>query len=213
MKVEWLGHACFLITAANGTRIITDPYAVDDRIRFAPVNAAAEVVLVSHGHFDHGNVAAVQGNPQVIKEAGQHQAAGMEFRGVAAFHDMSEGKQRGTNVLFSFPVDGLRLCHLGDLGHTLSPQQVKDLGSVDVLFIPVGGTYTVDASQANEVCNQLKPRVVIPMHFKNPKVGLPIAGVEDFLAKRSPVSHVKGSTVELLPGKLSAETIVLEPAR
>ncbi len=215
MKIEWLGHACFLVTGAKGTRVITDPYATGEKIMYQPVNAAADVVLVSHGHFDHNNVAAVQGKPEVVTEAGKHRVAGLDILGVQAFHDGEQGQQRGKDVIYTFSVDGIRLCHLGDLGHPLSDAQVKEIGAVDVLFIPVGGFYTLDVAQANELCNTLKPKVVIPMHYKTSKLGLPIATVDEFLAKRTQVRRVKGSSVELVPGKLPAqtETVVLEPAR
>jgi len=137
------------------------------------------------------------------------------IQGIPSFHDPTRGSQRGANIIFIFSVDGLRLCHMGDLGHSLTPQQAQELGQVDVLFLPVGGTYTLDAAAAHQLCEQVRPRVVIPMHYKTAKVGMPIVGVEDFLALRPSVRRMDSSEVELQPGQLPppTETIVLEPAR
>ena len=214
MKIEWLGHSCFLITAKNGLRVITDPYNVGGGIGYAPIRETADVVLVSHDHGDHNNVSAVQGKPEVIRGIGARNVRGIEFRGVGAFHDASGGKQRGFNTVFCFAVDDVRLCHLGDLGHVLSDAEVEQIGVVDVLFIPVGGFYTVDASTAKQVCDQLRPKVVIPMHFKTAKCGYPIAGVEDFLKGKKDVRRVRGSEVELEHDELPAgpEIVVLQPA-
>jgi len=214
MKIEWLGHSCFLITAKNGLRVITDPYNVGGGIGYGPVRETADVVLVSHDHGDHNNVSAVQGKPEVIRGIGARNVGGTEFRGVGAFHDASGGKQRGFNTVFCFAVDDVRLCHLGDLGHVLSDAEVEQIGVVDVLFIPVGGFYTVDASTAKQVCDQLRPKVVIPMHFKTAKCGYPIAGVEDFLKGKKDVRRVRGSEVELEHDELPAgpEIVVLQPA-
>jgi len=214
MKIEWLGHSCFLITAKNGLRVITDPYNVGGGIGYAPIRETADVVLVSHDHGDHNNVSAVQGKPEVIRGIGARNVRGIEFRGVGAFHDASGGKQRGFNTVFCFAVDDVRLCHLGDLGHVLSDAEVEQIGVVDVLFIPVGGFYTVDASTAKQVCDQLRPKVVIPMHFKTAKCGYPIAGIEDFLKDKKNVRRVRVSEVELEHDELPAgpEIVVLQPA-
>jgi L-ascorbate metabolism protein UlaG (beta-lactamase superfamily) len=211
MKVKWLGHASFLITSDNGTRIITDPYVVGGGIKYGEIKEKADVVTVSHEHGDHNNVAAVGGNPKVVK--GPAEAKGIKFAGVATHHDDSGGSQRGNNMVFCMDIDGLRVCHLGDLGHPLSDQQVADIGKVDVLLIPVGGFFTIDAKVASEVCDRLNPGVIIPMHFKNEKCEYPIAGVDDFLAGKGNVRKMDSSEVELKAGALPAETeiIVLKP--
>jgi L-ascorbate metabolism protein UlaG (beta-lactamase superfamily) len=214
MKVKSLGHACFLITSRSGSTVITDPYAVGGGINYSPINEAADVVVVSHDHDDHSNVSAVQGNPEVIKGSGMKTAKGIQFKGVATSHDDSEGQQRGPNTAFCFTIDDLKLCHLGDLGHVLSPGQVAEIGSVDILFAPVGGFFTIDATAAGRVCDQLKPKVVIPMHFKTAKCAYPIAGVDDFLRDRKNVRDVQGSEVEFERKDLPAATeiVVLQPA-
>lgn len=214
MKVKWLGHACFLISSDSGIRIITDPYTVGEGINYSPIEETADIVVVSHEHGDHNNVSAIKGKPQIVKGSGTKTAKGIEFRGIATYHDEAQGKQRGKNTVFCFTVDGIRLCHLGDLGHVLTSEQTGEIGAVDVLFVPVGGFYTIDASLATRICNLLKPRVVIPMHFKTTKCAYPIAGVEDFLKDKKEVNRAGTSEIELQREKLPPATriIVLQPA-
>ena len=216
MKVKWLGHACFLLTSVSGLRIITDPYASGVYgLDYAPPTETADIVTVSHDHSDHNNVAAVKGNPQVVQGVGSQQAKGVQFKGVASAHDQSSGKERGANTIFCFALDGLNVCHLGDLGHDLSDQTVAAIDAVDVLLIPVGGNFTIDAAVANRVCQKLAPKVVIPMHFKNDRCpGFPVAGVDDFIGKRQQVKTIAGSEVEIKKEQLPSgtETVVLRPA-
>lgn len=212
MKLKWLGHACFLITSDKGTRIITDPYAPQGALAYGAINESADVVTVSHDHFDHNNSGAVKGNPTVVKGAGKQQAKGIEFTGVATYHDEAQGSQRGNNVIYCFTVDGLRVCHVGDLGHVLTPEQVKALGQVDVLLVPVGGTYTVDAAGATQVVSQLNPKVVVPMHVKNAHCTFPIAPMEEFLKGKKGVRQISGSETELKAPPATQEILVLNPA-
>ncbi|MDH4269181.1 MAG: MBL fold metallo-hydrolase [Dehalococcoidia bacterium] len=214
MKIKWLGHACFLITSRDGLRVITDPYAVGGGINYSPIKETADVVLVSHDHDDHNNVSAVQGKPEVVKGSGTKTVKGIRFKGVATSHDASQGTQRGPNTVFCFTIDDLKLCHLGDLGHVLSPGQVAEIGAVDILFVPVGGFFTIEAIVANQVCDQLKPRTTIPMHFKTSKCAYPIASVDDFLKGKKDVRKVASSEAEFEPEKLSTATeiMLLQPA-
>jgi len=215
MKVKWLGHASFLITSDSGTRIITDPYPVGQGLSYGEINEDADVVISSHDHFDHNNFAAVGGSPQVVTETAPVEIGGVKFSGVASFHDTSQGSERGPNVIFTMDVDGVRICHLGDLGHPLSDQQVKDIGRVDVLLVPVGGFFTIDAKVASEVAGKLSPKVIIPMHFSNEKCQFPITGVGDFLEGKDSVIKPGVSEAEFKAGELpdTTEIMVLEPAR
>lgn len=214
MIIKWLGHSCFLIISKEGLRIITDPYTVGGNINYSPINESASIVSVSHSHSDHNNVSAVRGKPEVVKDSGIRTVKGIQFRGIATYHDPSQGRQRGPNTVFCFSLDSMNLCHLGDLGHVLSQEQVEQVGAVDILFIPVGGFYTIDAAKASQVCEQLKPKVVIPMHFKTSKCDSPIATVEDFLRGKRNVRKIDSSTVEFKLEELPASTdiVVLEPA-
>jgi L-ascorbate metabolism protein UlaG (beta-lactamase superfamily) len=214
MKIKWLGHACFLITSKDAIKVITDPYSVGGGINYSPIEETADVVVVSHDHGDHNNIAAVRGKPQVVKGNGTKAVKGIEFRGIATSHDASQGQHRGFNTVFCFTIDDLKLCHLGDLGHVLSQGQVTEIGAVDILFIPVGGFFTIDAVVASQVCDQLKPRITIPMHFKTTKCAYPIAGVEDFLKAKKGVRKVAGSEVEIERENIptATEIVLLQPA-
>lgn len=214
MKVKWLGHACFLLVSEEGLRIITDPYIVDQNLSYSPIKEIADIVVVSHDHDDHNNVSAVQGKPEVLKGSGLKTAKGLQFRGVATYHDTTQGEQRGTNTVFCFSLDGIKLCHLGDLGHLLSQAQVDEVGTVDILFIPVGGFYTIDAAGASQVCDQLKPKVVIPMHFRTSQCTYPIAGVDNFLRGKKNVKRVDSSEIEFRPEELptATEIVILKPS-
>ncbi len=214
MNIKYLGHAAFVITSDTGLKIITDPYGTGPDLTYGEITESADIVTVSHDHFDHSNVAAVKGNPEVVRRAGRSTAKGIEFKGIASYHDEAKGRLRGNNIIFCFELDGIRLCYLGDLGHLLDDKQVAEIGSVDILFIPVGGYYTIDAKAATEVCNQLKPKVIIPMHYKTEK-GIPnIVGVDEFLGGKANVNRLDVSQAEFKPGELPAtgQIIVLKPA-
>lgn len=215
MKVKWLGQASFLITSDAGIKIITDPYAPNERLTYNEIKESADIVTVSHGHGDHNNVAAIQGNPEVVKEAAAVEVGGIKFKGIPTYHDDAGGSQRGNNTIFCFEVDGIRVCHLGDLGHRLSDKQVTELGSVDILLIPVGGNFTIDAKVATEVCGRLSPKVIIPMHYRNERCpSFPVAGVDEFLKGKKGVKKLDTSEAEFKQGGLPATTqiIVLKPA-
>jgi len=209
MKVKWLGHASFLITSQDGAKIITDPYSTGMGIDYGEIKEAADVVLISHEHPDHNNVKAVKGNPQAIASPGTKTAKGIEFKGIATFHDESQGKERGPNTAFTFTVDGVKACFLGDLGHQLTGEEAGQIGKIDILMIPVGGFYTVDAANATKICDALKPKVVIPMHFKTDKCAYPIATVEDFLKGKNNIRREKTSEVTFSKDKLPSATEIL----
>ncbi len=212
MKIKYLGHACFVISSDDGTRIITDPYKISDSLTYSEIKESADVVTVSHDHFDHNNASAVRGSPKVVKEAGTADIKGIAIKGVPSHHDDAGGGKRGNNIMFRLEVDGIRVCHLGDLGHRLKDQQAAELGKVDILLIPVGGFYTIDAKVAGEVCNQIKPKVIIPMHFKTEK-GIPnITGVDEFLRGKTNVSRLDSSETELRELPTATQIIVLKSA-
>ena len=213
MKVKWLGHASFMITAETGIKILTAPYEWRDTLNYGEINESADIVTVSHEHTDHNNVAAVGGNPEAVKGAAK--AKGIEFKGIPTYHDAAGGSERGNNIIFCFEVDGMMVCHLGDLGHPLGDKEVAEVGKVDILLVPVGGNYTIDARVATEVGSKLAPKVIMPMHYRNDRCSsFPVAGVDDFLQGKAGVSRLDTSEVEFKPGELPATTqiIVLQPA-
>jgi L-ascorbate metabolism protein UlaG (beta-lactamase superfamily) len=217
VKIKWFGHSAFLLTAADGTRVITDPYvpgSFSGAIRYAPIRDEAAAVTVSHHHQDHDGVARLSGKPIVIEKAGRCEVGPFVVTGFNAFHDSRHGSERGSNTIFLFEADGVRVCHCGDLGHVLTAEQAARVGRVDAALVPVGGTFTVNADEAHEVAEALSARVVIPMHYKTTKLGFDIAGVENFLKGRPNVKRLDRAEVELAPAMLpaAAEIWVLEHA-
>jgi L-ascorbate metabolism protein UlaG (beta-lactamase superfamily) len=217
MKIKYYGHAAFLVTSDQGIKLITDPYepgAFGGQLSYGKIIDKADIALVSHDHADHNDTASLPGPVEVVKGTGPKTVKGISLKGIPTYHDPSKGSERGTNTIFTFSVDGLQICHLGDLGHTLSQKELSDVGAVDILLIPVGGFFTLDAKEAAQVADQMKPKVIIPMHFKTEKCAFPIAPVEDFLqgkshARRAGTSEISFSKETLPP---QAEIVVLEHA-
>lgn len=204
IEIRWHGHSCFEMR--NHVTLVLDPHD-GVSIGLKPPSAKADIVLISHKHFDHANgLSYVKKNGTVvIDRPGNYEVKGVRIIGLPTYHDESRGARRGSNIIYLFEIEGIRFCHLGDLGHVLSEDQARLLRPVDVLMIPVGGTFTIDARQANDVIKLLSPRMVIPMHFKVPGLNLPIASVESFIAGRGDVERIPSNTY-----KLSRETIPFE---
>ena len=177
-----IGHAKFLIELENGMRIVTDPY--DSTCGYPVEPMQADVVLVSHGHHDHSAVETIKGNPRVIDKAGTYDLdESVRVIAVEADHDEAGGTKRGKTLLFSLQAEGLNAVHLGDLGHLPTQAQAEAIGTADVLMVPVGGFYTIDAPTAKQTAELLHARVVLPMHYKTRvNADWPIAPVDDFLA-------------------------------
>lgn len=181
MIITCIGHAEFLLELENGMRLVTDPY--DASCGYPVPEVKAEAVLVSHGHHDHCAVENVQGVERVIDAAGEHTLApDVKVTAVPCFHDEAEGSKRGGNLMFLVEAEGLRVAHLGDLGHLPTKEQAAALAPVDVLMLPVGGFYTIDAATARETARLLQARVILPMHYRTrANEDWPIAPVEEFL--------------------------------
>jgi L-ascorbate metabolism protein UlaG (beta-lactamase superfamily) len=215
MKIKWLGHAAFLITSNANIRIITDPYQPGGGIKYSPITEEADYVTISHEHSDHNYVDSIRGNPVIIRGVGTHQKEHFTFKGFASFHDDRNGKLRGENTIFCFDIDDIKICHLGDLGHLLSADKIEEIGEVDVLLTPVGGTYTIDADRATKLYKNINPKVIIPMHFKTPKLDFPISDVKPFIFGKENVKELDSSEIEITKEELpvTAEIIVLKAAK
>jgi L-ascorbate metabolism protein UlaG (beta-lactamase superfamily) len=187
MIVKWLGHSCFHLKSEEGLSLLLDPFHESDVGYVMPV-IESDIVIMSHDHLDHNNVDAAGSDPDVIFDHGHYISMGMDITGIKSYHDAKRGKLRGENTIFCFVLDGIRVCHLGDLGHTLTPSQVKAIGPVDLLFLPVGGRYTIDAAGANKVMKQLHPKVALPMHYRTGALGFELDPVDDFLKGRETVT-------------------------
>ena len=180
MKLKWYGHSCFGLTFANGTTLITDPF--DDTTGYPLCTAKADAVLSSHDHFDHNHIASVSGNPVMINTPGAHEIGGVKIIGTASFHDPEEGKLRGRNVIFTAEADGLKIAHLGDLGHMPDEEQLAAISGADILLLPIGGTFTITTQQAVELIAQARPRTAVAMHFHNAYCQFPITDEKEFVS-------------------------------
>jgi L-ascorbate metabolism protein UlaG (beta-lactamase superfamily) len=206
VEIIWFGQSCFLIRSKDGY-IVTDPYSPEIGLKL-PKNLKANIVTISHNHFDHNFVEAVSGMddehpPFVINGPGEYEVNNVEIIGLSTFHDHQKGNLRGKNTVYTFKLEDLEICHLGDLGHSLSDEEIEKLNQVDILLVPVGGTYTIDAKKALEVINQIDPKIVIPMHYqiKGLSNSISLEGVDKFLkeigAEVTPLDLLKISKNDL----------------
>ncbi|OGZ66437.1 MAG: hypothetical protein A3C50_02440 [Candidatus Staskawiczbacteria bacterium RIFCSPHIGHO2_02_FULL_43_16] len=243
-KITWAGQSCFQIsvTASKETcDIVIDPF--DEKIGLKMPNFSADVVLVSHGHPDHNNVKGVKGNPRtkgaeqsshdgsprtkeaeqsshdgspfIIDNLGEYEKNGVFVQGIDSFHDDVEGKERGRNTIFIIEAEDMRFCHLGDFGQKqLTDEQLDKIGHVDILMIPVGGTYTISAHEATKVIGQIEPKMVIPMHYALPKMKTDVEGVDIFLKAmgKKEITAQDKLTIKasLLPKESEMEIVVLK---
>ncbi|MFA6306447.1 MAG: MBL fold metallo-hydrolase [Patescibacteria group bacterium] len=182
MYITWLGQSCFKFQdkiGPDGVTLITDPFAADVGLKVP--HFEADIVTVSHGHHDHNNTGAIRGNPFIIDTAGEYEIKGVFVEGVESAHDEKNGSERGENIIYRIEIEDISITHLGDLGHVLETKQLEKLEGTDILLIPVGGKYTINAAKAVEVISQIEPRIVIPMHYKVPGLKVDIDGVEKFI--------------------------------
>ncbi|MCS7192326.1 MAG: MBL fold metallo-hydrolase [Armatimonadetes bacterium] len=197
--LQWLGHACFLLKLlASGFAIVIDPFPAE-HVGYKPINVKADLVLITHGHFDHNYIQAVQGKPKVIDKPGEHKVGKIRIIGYKTSH----GEGRGENIVFIVEAGNLRIAHCGDLGVLPSEEDVKSVGRIDVALVPVGGFFTIDANQAWQLVQMAKPKVVIPMHYRHSQSKITqIAPVDDFLKGKKNVKRIKGNSVMLSKDKL-----------
>ena len=178
MDITWLGHACFRIKGKQAT-IVTDPYS--PRLGYSLGKPAANIVTVSHQHEGHSYVKGVEDNPRPVTGPGEYEIGGILIIGISTYHDDTKGGKRGKNTAYLMEIDDISVCHLGDLGHLLSSEQVEEIGDVHILLLPVGGISTINASTAAQVIRQLEPRIVIPMHYRTPALKWELDPVDKFL--------------------------------
>lgn len=178
MEISWLGHSCFSIRGSHAT-IITDPYPPD--LGYSLGKPTANIVTVSHQHATHSYLQGVGGGPKEVLGPGEYEISGILIVGMATFHDREGGNKRGKNTVYLMDVDEVSVCHLGDLGHVLTGEQVEEMENVDVLLLPVGGVSTIDAAIAAEIVRQLEPKIVIPMHYKTEALKRLLEPVSRFL--------------------------------
>lgn len=196
MKVQWLGHSCFKLEESTGTTIITDPY--HSYVGYNMPSVACDAVTVSHNHEDHNNLGAIYGESIVLNTQGIFEVKGVHIRSLLTDHDKEEGSLRGKNLVFQYRMDGVEVCHLGDIGEECNAMLAEALVPTNVLLIPVGGNYTINAEEAMDYVNKLMPDIVIPMHFRTKDCELDIDRVDDFLDyfDKDDIVTVEGDTVE-----------------
>lgn len=211
MKIKYLGQSCFCIQSESGVRIVTDPFHSDIGLKMPKI--VADIVTTSHDHFDHNNVGKIQGEYDRYSAPGYYEKSGVAVSGFASYHDDVKGCKRGPNVIFCFDIEGLRLCHLGDLGHVPDDKLLTQIGAVDVLFIPVGEVFTFGVSDAYKTVTLMKPKIVIPMHYKTHKLTIGLETEQKFLKIAGDSKKLDTQELTLTPETLStyAGILVMEP--
>lgn len=217
MHINWHGQSFFQVLAARAkgeqVAIAIDPF--DETIGLKVPSVSADILLITHGHYDHSNKKAVKNEPFIIEGSGEYEVKDIYIKGIISFHDEKEGKERGLNTIYVIEAEDMRLCHLGDFGQKeLTADQLEKIGDIDILMVPVGGIFTIDAKGANKVISQIEPRIVIPMHYGLPGLKIKIDGVDKFLkemGKKSvePLPKLLIKRKDLTPDE--TKIVVLQP--
>ena len=193
MQIKWLGHSSFLIKNSLGKRILIDPF--NSEIGYSSFEGNIDIITVSHNHFDHFCINDSWNNCNILTNIGEYSFSFCNIKGVLSYHDKKKGTLRGENIIFIYDLEGLRLCHLGDLGHELSSETINNLcETIDVLFIPIGGHYTINGTEASNVCKSLKPKLIMPMHYKTPFLSIQLNGPEEFILSMDTVIKIHSNT-------------------
>ncbi|MBI2669838.1 MAG: MBL fold metallo-hydrolase [Candidatus Yanofskybacteria bacterium] len=178
MTISWYGQACFRLES-KGVSVLIDPFSKEIGLR--PPRLNDQIFLVTHEHYDHNNVKEVPPESFVIHGPGEYEKSGVYVEGISSYHDNVQGTQRGLNTIYMIRAEDMRLCHLGDLGQAkLNDEQIEQIGDVDILFIPVGGKYTIDGKEAVEVIKQIEPKIIVPMHYKITGLNIDVDGPQKF---------------------------------
>ena len=219
MILRWYGHSCFLFYSKKGTRVLTDPYGEGIGYPFPPTSC--EAVTISHEHQDHNAVWRVSGaplianrtNPGICEHEFTFSASGetLIVKGIPTYHDEAFGTRRGPNTVFVWKMDGYRICHLGDLGHNLTNEQILEIGPVDILLLPVGGAKQVlNPREATLTVDALQPSLVFPMHYKTDRVDMGLEPVENFVKLMTQVEQVAGSQMEIVALPKQPTVVILK---
>ena len=212
MRIKWFGQSCFLLASGAGVGVLMDPFKADSHLSYAQVRQPADIVTVSHEHFDHNYLADIPGKHEVLKGGVDKIISGISIKGINAFHDDTMGKERGVNTVFCVNMDGINICHLGDLGHRLSSSEIAAVGKIDILLVPIGGVFTIDCEVAAKVCQDINPHVVIPMHYKTDRCQFLQWTADDFIKGKQNVRKLDSSEAEFSSGNLPSamEIIILK---
>ena len=216
MKIKYLGHAAFELALENGTKLVFDPYKAGafGTLTYEAITGSFDIAIVSHDHDDHTDPAILSRARKAVWKAGKVTIDGIAIESVPTFHDDRKGGARGKNLISIVEAEGLRVAHMGDLGHFVSAKDYPMLAGLDVLMIPVGGHFTIDAATAARIVKELSPKIAIPMHYKTPKADFPITPVEDFTKLMDNVEKRGSSEIDVTKATLPAKpkVVVLEHA-
>lgn len=195
MKITWFGHSCFLLEDSKGINLLTDPF--DSTLGYEVYKGNPNIATISHNHFDHNYTKELNSDCTIIDKVGLYNLNDIYIKGTPSYHDKNKGLKRGDNIIFTYRMDKYSLCHLGDLGHLLSNNDIEAIGDVDILFIPVGGNYTINGKEASEITKRINPKIVLPMHYKTSKVSLPLDGVEPFVMNMKNALKIDANTLTI----------------
>ncbi|UCG82739.1 MAG: MBL fold metallo-hydrolase [Dehalococcoidia bacterium] len=206
MEITWLGHSCFRIRGKEAT-IVTDPF--DKTLGYPVKKPTASILTVSHQHPQHSFITGVTGNPKIVSRPGEYEIANVFINGITTFHDADRGESRGKNTVYVIQIEEVSICHLGDLGHVPTAEQIEQMSSIDVLMVPVGGGTTIGATEAVETISLLQPKIVIPMHFKTEVISMDLAPVEPFLKEMGVKEIISQPKLPVSRSSLPADTGVV----
>lgn len=206
MEIVWLGHSCFRIRGKEAT-IVTDPF--DRSLGYPVKKLTANIITVSHGHPQHSFLENVSNSPRIVSRPGEYEIANVFITGIPTYHDTSQGEHRGKNTAFFIEIEDVKICHLGDLGHVPTSEQIEQMSGADILMVPVGGVSTLGAAEAAETISLLEPRLIIPMHFKTEVVNMELEPLERFLKERGLQDVIPQPKLNVTKSNIPAETKVL----
>lgn len=209
MKLEWIGHACFRMTAKDGTTVITDPYDESVGIDMLPLHA--DLITMSHAHHDHCETGMIRGNPVIVRGPQLAAVGSVTSRAVNSWHDDAQGAKRGFNTVRIFEIDGLKIVHMGDQGCMPDEDVIEAIKEADLMMLPVGGTYTLDAEGAKAVIEAAAPKCIVPMHVKTKRCPYPIAPVKDFLTVMGAENTSAYDVIEIEEGHLPQGILLMKP--
>ena len=194
MELTWLGHSSFILEDSKGRKVLTDPF--DESVGYETFKGEVDVITISHHHLDHSYIENIK-HKETIDKVGFFYLCDFPISGIPSYHDKMLGAKRGENTIFIIEVDGYRICHLGDLGHMLSTEDIKQIGNIDILLIPIGGNYTINGKEAAEIAKAINSHIVIPMHYKTPILSFELEGLEDFLTYMKNGDRVGGNKLSI----------------
>lgn len=207
MIITWLGHSCFLIESSLGKKILIDPYS--HALGNSPYKGSVDILTISHDHFDHNYINDLNPGFITLNSPSIFQSDSVKIQGFPSYHDNVNGFKRGNNVIFVYEIDNFRLCHLGDLGHMLKDEVIDLIGSLDVLFIPIGSNFTLSSEVAYNLCMKIKSKLVIPMHYKTSTIIYPVQGIENFIALMKNAMRLNSNTLIIDEATLGVNQVKL----